>query len=290
MKPRSLPRILAPLALVAAVAPAHAYTTFLDTFTVSNNLGVILNDTFDDGIIPPLAQNCALASAPACYSTDPAVFPGSESGGKLRLDTSLGSHSESAAGNPRQVVRGRLLTPRTTDPATGLKKGNTFEVSAVYDLVLPGPGDAAQIRLTDAHATAGETGDRTDYLQLGLRMSQELGAVPEIRLLGQNFQEGTVTTEATRALDTSLGADQIRLILSHTTANSLEIVASWEYLKAGVVLAADSFSERPTIFDGENWTRADFIVSAVPVPEPETYAMMLLGLGFVAWRVRRRLR
>ena len=185
-------------------------------------------------------------------------------------------------------MRGRLLTARTADPANGLKFGNTFSVSGVYDLVVPGPGDSAQIRLTDFHANTADPGHQTDYLQLQVRRATAAGAVPQIRLIEQNFQNDTITTNASTPLDLSLGADQIRLTLTHGTANSTAVTASWEYLSSGSVVGAGSFAEVGNIFDGEQWTRADFIVSALPIPEPQSYVLMLLGISIVAWRVRAR--
>ncbi len=39
---------------------------------------------------------------------------------------------------------------------------------------------------------------------------------------------------------------------------------------------------------GDYWVTANDLTLAMPVPEPETYAMMLMGLGLVGWMRRRR--
>jgi len=39
---------------------------------------------------------------------------------------------------------------------------------------------------------------------------------------------------------------------------------------------------------GDYWVTANDVTLALPVPEPESYAMMLLGLGVVGWMRRRR--
>jgi len=39
---------------------------------------------------------------------------------------------------------------------------------------------------------------------------------------------------------------------------------------------------------GDYWVTANDVTLAMPVPEPETYAMMLMGLGVVGWMRRRR--
>ena len=94
---RRLTQGIAVAALASACLPAQAFVTFIDNFKAVSNGVTILDDTFGDGVLPPSAQNCLLAAAPNCYVTDPASFPaGSESGGKLRIDTATGSLSERA--------------------------------------------------------------------------------------------------------------------------------------------------------------------------------------------------
>jgi len=39
---------------------------------------------------------------------------------------------------------------------------------------------------------------------------------------------------------------------------------------------------------GDYWVTANDVTLALPVPEPETYAMMLMGLGVMGWMRRRR--
>lgn len=48
---------------------------------------------------------------------------------------------------------------------------------------------------------------------------------------------------------------------------------------------SDSFATAGTIFSDETWTRVDVLISAVP--EPESWAMMLIGAGLVGWRLRK---
>ncbi|WP_313703489.1 PEP-CTERM sorting domain-containing protein [Massilia sp.] len=42
------------------------------------------------------------------------------------------------------------------------------------------------------------------------------------------------------------------------------------------------------ISGGDYWATANDVTLAMPIPEPETYAMMMLGLGVVGWMRRRR--
>lgn len=50
-----------------------------------------------------------------------------------------------------------------------------------------------------------------------------------------------------------------------------------------------AFAPTATLFSDEPFTRASFMVSA-PVPEPETWAMLLAGIGMLGVIARRRSR
>lgn len=280
------------LAMMFSATSASALVAYIDDFRIIRSNLAYVTDTFDDGVVPPTvpgAFNCG-TTAPNCYSVTGSFNSGDESGGKLRMDTSLGDLSESSTGAARIVQNARLITNRSDDPVdinAGLKKHRTFSASAIFDLVLPGPGEQYQVRFTDSHANAADAGHRTDFLALAVRRAATDGAQPEIRFFEQNYAADTLVEIGATPLNVNLGADQIRLTLNHAVADSTEIIASWDYLNAGNVVQSGSFAARGNIFDGETWTRADFIVSA-PVPEPQSYALMLGGLALIGWRLQRR--
>jgi hypothetical protein len=277
------------VALACASLSAHSYVAFLDRLQVIRDGVTFHDDTFADGLPPPNTPGFNCGTAPNCYQVNGAFAAGAEAGGKLRFDTTLGDFSENAAGNPRQVVHARLLSNRSDEPAdinAGLKIHRTFTAAATYDLNVPGPGDAMQIRFTDAHANASNAGHQTDYLQLQVFGSTTAGQGPLLRFIDQNFPADTLTILATQPLNAPANADQIRLILSHPVANSTQVFASWEFLSTGTVVGSGSFPTAGNIFDGETWTRVDAIVSAVP--EPSTYALMLAGLGLIGCAARWR--
>ena len=281
-------------ALFATISSsAQALVAYIDEFKVVRSGSVFFLDTFDDGFAPPSTPvgSFSCATAPNCYSIQGTFFDANEVGGKLRLDSANGDNSESAAGTPRISLRARLLSNRSDDPAdvnAGLKMHRVFSASALYDLVIPEPGAQYQVRLTDAHLEPSDAGNQTDYLALGIR-TPTAGGPPIVRLFEQNFVAGTVTEIDSAPLNLAIVADQIRLTLSHTVANSTEVFASWEYLNGGVVVGSGALDTPGNIFDGETWTRAEFHIST-PVPEPETYAMLLAGIGMVAWRMRHQVR
>jgi hypothetical protein len=283
-------RILAAVLLASASSVAQALVTHIDEFTVIRSGSTFFTDTFADGLAPPSTAastfNCGTPGN--CYNVQGTFSNADETGGKLRLDSANGDASESAAGTPRISLRARLNSNRSDDPAdinAGLKIHRVFSVSGTFDLVIPEPGSQYQVRLTDAHAVTSDPGHQTDFLAFGVRTPPTGPTI--LRLFESNFVANTVTEIDSEPLDLGIVADQIRLTLSHPVANSTQVFASWEYLNAGIVVGSGSLDTPGNIFDGETWTRPEFHVST-PVPEPETYAMLLTGIGLVAWRLRRR--
>jgi len=299
---RNLSRAIAATSLAFGCASANALVTYIDEFKVvrSNNSGVVVNfftDLFEDNLAPPKVPvgsfdcNAPAATPTNCYTASGTFADADEFGGKLRLNSANGVATVSSLGDARVLLSARLLSNRSdaaADINTGLKIHRIFSASAVYDLVLPSPGELMQVRFNDAHLDPLEAGHRTDYLALGVRRATDPGAQPEIRFFEQNFAAGTLVQIDATPLNTALGADQIRLTLSHPVSGSTEVFASWEYLKLGAKIGEGSFATPGNIFDGETWTRAEFGVSAVP--EPQTYALMLIGVGLIGWQLRRHTR
>lgn len=289
-----LSRFVVATALSLVCGVSHAFVVFVDEFRITRDgVGYYL-DTFSDGIVPPARPststfNCG-APVPNCYGLTGTFNAGDEAAGKLRLDTMQGAQVTTALGNSRVNHGVALLTNRSDAPADvngGLKIHRTFVASVLFDIALPGADDLFQLRLIDPHQDTSAPGHRSDYHAISLRRGTGPGAAPEIRFNEQNFQVGTNEIIDTVALDTSLGADQLRFYLSHPDVNGTAIYASWDYLKAGDVVATGGFVTPGHIFDGETFTRASFVVSA-PIPEPGTYALMLIGLGLVGFRLRLR--
>jgi len=308
-----LSRIGVVAALGLAAAPVSAFSTFIDELLImrSNPTGTAMNtyfhDTFGDGLPPPAVEAnpgvCGMMTLPAnCYGVAgivggvSGVFPANaESGGKLKLDTAFGAPSASAIGTPTLSQRARLLTSRVDNTAAdspGLQIGRAFSASAVFDLAIPAPGESYSLRFTDAHADTNAAGHQNDFLQVMVRTATTPGAVPEINFRKQDFQLGEIIPIEATPLNLAIEADQIMLKLDHATAGSNIVSASWAYLNDGAIVSSGQFATTGTIFTGESWTRVDFIASEViaVVPEPETYAMMLAGLGLLGWRLRRHTR
>jgi hypothetical protein len=201
-------RCLAAAALSIGCATAQALVTHVDEFHVVRDGATFFLDTFDDNIEPPVvpnAFNCGAAS-PSCYAVAGSFNSNDESNGKLRMSTAQGDDTESALGNARLNQGATLLSNRSDAVANidaGLKQHRVFSASATFDLTIPGSGEQFQVRFLDTHADAADTGHRTDFLSLAVRLPAAAGAVPEIRFFEQNFAAGT-SASSTRHRSMSL--------------------------------------------------------------------------------------
>ncbi|MCZ2088319.1 MAG: PEP-CTERM sorting domain-containing protein [Burkholderiales bacterium] len=287
---------------VLAASQAMAYTPFaIDELRVqwSNaNVSISFVDAFDNGnpLIGGTYTNLGTGdtSTPATTNyfaatrTGAAPADGSESGGKLRFawddmaDSTFGSVVTGRSLNyilftSTQYTAGGNLENR------GLWKGNNFGVQSIWDLKEPLESDHIRLRLTDGF-TGHPANDLLDlslwrigdgYLLRSRRLNIVPGGVDEL------VETGDISGFAG-------DADQIMLRYSHLAGDGF-VSTSFAFLKDGV-----SIYEAPvgmlTLFNGEDWTRASFGSYALnaPIPEPQTYALMLLGLASVAAAARRR--
>jgi VCBS repeat-containing protein len=81
-------------------------------------------------------------------------------------------------------------------------------------------------------------------------------------------------------LDAPAGADQITLRLTHAATNPGVVSGSFDFLAGGSVVSTQSFSATGSIFNGENWTRAQIIAFAPGVSDASlagTYGALTLN-------------
>jgi hypothetical protein len=232
---------------------AHAYTFYLDRFTLTKNGTVIFDDTFSGGNPPPSGpdfQGGGTTPSPVYYVTG---TMGPESGGKLTLDSSGGFPSKSASGRQSAIQTAILNT--NTDPSNlvfGLKSNHTFSITGTFDLILPSvPGEGYGVVFYDGAPSH----TATDYVYVEVFMTSTNG--PVVQFGHQDFAAGTSTVIGQIPLE--LNHDQIGLHLDKYDMNSNVVTGSFAYIDKGVRGPIHMFSNTITIFNTVNFTRAEFI-------------------------------
>ena len=283
-----------------AITFAPSYHFELDGFAVYKNVSSasfgtpsslflaapIFEDNFDDGNPPPSAPNFTSAggSGPASYATFGTMGPESTASGILTMDSS-GAQLNSF-GTPLQ----QAILKTNVDPlsSSGLKQGSTnFAVGGLFNLINPGNNIGSYgVRFTDAGA-----GNGNDIVSLAVRGRTDGQALVQFSTFNNNTGIRSLISE--QVLDTS--HQQIGLALGYfanqDNANIKAVYAAYFYMDSSVPSPNFySMTGSADLFHGENFTRAAFFANGVaPIPEPETYAMMLAGLVLVVSAVRRRI-
>lgn len=265
--------------LVLTLLHPAAVALSVDNFSVVKNGALLFNDPFSDGVPPPNAPNFANGT-PASYSVLGTL---DEAGGKVNLDTA-GAATTPGIGGPGLffIERGLLLTNiDPTNLALGLKNNSTFSVTGVFDLVVPRPNQEYYgVRFADFATNV----QGNDLLDLAVRRGGD--GIARVQFFRLDQIADTFTSIA--AVPLAPGHDQISLTLARTTLANDEITASFFYIDGGVPGPTTTFMATSDIFNGENWTRAEFhFVTPAPVVEPSTLIFLgvgLAGLTGVAWR------
>lgn len=284
---------LATALLASAYGNASALTVTLDSFVVTKNSNTsFFVDDFEDGLPPP-SSPVVFGSGPATYQYIKGTM--SESNGRLTIDNT-GAGGVNALGEARDTARATLKTNISTDPADiaqGIKSDDRFVMTGVFDLASGLlNGDVYGIRFVDRKASGSATGTN-DFVQLGV---QQTAAGTFLRFYEQDYAAHTITTLEELALSDIMpaGADQIALALSRDDLGSNDILAHFAFLSGGSIIGGGDFGMAGSIFDGENFTRAEFYVGSgvgvTEVPEPGSDMLLALGLIGLVWTGRRRSR
>lgn len=262
---KALIACLSVIGLCSVISPAFATVFSIDDFSITRTRdGVtttIFQDDFNNGVAPTVPP----------YFINGVV--GTESGGKYRFDTATGGIFDSATGEGQVRVASARFNPVVTNEASNLRSTDAFLVVGVFDLITPVDlRESYGIRLNDAGIPS-TTSNLNDRLEILVRRT--INGLLAIQFRDADSFLTTVTLLGSAGLETN--HDQIVLALAKKDAGVNAISAGYAYRDAGVVGAFTEFSSTGTLFDGENFTRAEFRATT-PVPIAPTLSLTLLGL------------
>lgn len=271
-------------ALVLSLPAGATVITAIDEFTITrsgitgsalgNYLGqpVFYRDSFSDGIPPPSGSTFFNGST-GTYNVNGTYPAGSEAGGKLTLNSSLGGSFINASGGGR--TQQLAILPTDINPASqaGLKQAfHTFAVFGLFDLAVPpARGDGYGIFVND-----GGPSGATESIDLFVRREENNNVV--IRFQEQDFLNSVINTLQLVSLVIPAGADQIELQLQRATLGDNLLTASYRFWDNGAALSPGftTLSSTASFFTSNGWARGGFF-AAQSIPEPSTLALLLLA-------------
>lgn len=274
--------------LFVAVGPAaSAFEAKLNSFAIQKNGATLLLDTFSDGAPPPSADTeLATYLYPRGGLSESSVF--------LTMTPALDALAQTATGESVRFAGATFSTNIGSNGALGLRSNNTLLVRGLFGLApLPAIGDGYGIRLTDRNQQGlldvGTSGD--DVIELGV--FRQTDGIARVVFRRQDFLGNAITQYSFQTA--LLNHSQIELSLTKSnSATNAGIEASYRYIRQDgtptnlfEMAKTDSEGNAIRIFSGEDWTRGEFF-AVQAIPEPETYAMLLAGVGLIGWRLRRR--
>lgn len=271
--------VLSVLLIYLFPSQANADLFRIDSFNIIRNGVLFFQDQFDNGVPPPNAPNFSTGLA-TNYLVNGSFGP--ESAGKLTINTANGEVSPNISESGFSSLLRATLATSTTGGASALSNTSTLFVSSIFDLVLPSQnGTLYGVQLSDASPTV----EGNDIIRIAVvkRASDGQFAI-EFRDLDDPANSNILLAQA--LLDPN--HQQIVLILRKDSASSNVITGSYAYLDNGFLSGQTDFTTTTTAFNGENFTRAQFLTRApLQTPEPSTLLLTLLGFGLVACTSRR---
>lgn len=221
--------------------------------------------------------------------------------GRLRFSLADAMPSPSTLDAPGSVSMSNRLALNSPGPDALLNRGQSFEVAVAWNFTLPDAGSNYGMRLNDnPYATLTPGTPFNDLIDL--RVVRGAGGLPFVNLRRLSY-DGAVLTAPESFSQPAAGALQpgytladvayIELRLHYDTAIGAlpSLQPSYTLLDGSLApIGQGSFTQQPTLFNGEDFTRVSAGVSyTVAVPEPGAAALLLAGLlALGALRGRRR--
>jgi hypothetical protein len=193
-----------------------------------------------------------------------------------------------------------------SNPGSGslLNKATSFEIASYWNFTTPDAGTAYGLRLGDNPFATATPGTPFNDL-IDLRVVRGGGGQPVVQLRKLAYDGSLLSVAESYSLNVSQGLtsghtlSEVKLIALqlHYNAGVGSTVGGLPYLLADVYLRDGvgtgigqiSFTQQVTLFNGETYTTASVNVGFTQaVPEPGTWALMLVGAIAVAGQARRR--
>jgi hypothetical protein len=259
--------VCAALAMQMGVGTAHADTYPLGQFNVTSGFTIFADD-FGDGIQPPSGPWGA-----SSYWGLKGAFPtGVETGGALQLDPLTN-------GTPVPGFPGRVSVAGYA-PLWN-QAGTPFLLSGGFALKSPLPGEAYGLNAPE-FTGSGPGSYVFDMQSLQLRVDN-VGGTSFVRLAAVDYSTGGVTVLGSQAIST-VGHDVLGLYLAYSGTGPIQ--AYYQYFDGHTPVGT------PTAVGSSAYASdarlLGFFAAAAPVPEPESYAMLLAGLGLLGVASRRK--
>ena len=244
--------VLAAFVCTLFAGQALAFDFAISNFRVLRDGSVLINDTFN-GSQPPSGPSPGYTVLAGVFS--PAV------NGKLKMNSAAAGISPAVSS--KMVVAAQFNTSKSSD-STGIKPGHTFEVSAIWDAIVPnGPDEAYSIELGDWGTVSG--GDQNVcYACIKVGVYRETDGSVNVRFWRDSISNNAINKRTILgAVPFSPGTNQqvvLRLVKESATSNA--VTAYFAYINNGVEGVMQAVPGTATLFDTKGYALATFRAGA----------------------------
>ncbi|MBI3702042.1 MAG: VCBS repeat-containing protein [Afipia sp.] len=249
-----------------------AYHFAIDEFKVERSFNGTPSNAFDD-TFDTAAPPTTPASNPdsLTYRVVPYGSFANQNGEALIDSATAGFVGMNVFANlPTYGQYATLVTDTTPGGTDGLRPGDDFQVSGLFDLTVPDVGSEAYgIRLSDRiniNDPQSQPGD--DVIEFAVVRGP--GGTASVQLQRLDYLNGIPLVLQTIPVGSYSPGEQIRLELTHAAYGA--VTASFQLEHSGIVDSTINFTASAEIFNGEDWTLAQFFGRSNPVADSGTNA------------------